>query len=223
MLAVALCRVLLLQLTSRLPASVSSWKWAARLAMGLTLLYAIWEGVLAGNRYSALAQGRVRYRPAGADFLPFVIFLWVALVFFRQAIRHTPDSEQAGRWQKLWQPQGPAVHAARALALLSILPLSLSMMEILETHQLLSHDTAVLIQSLGILFTLSAFALVYLNYLPETTSFMVKLVGVTLAVMLAILGSVGWIVVPAYVTAYHNRSFVAHVHTLRCMPHAPGT
>lgn len=56
-----------------------------------------------------------------------------------------------------------------------------------------------------------------LTLLPETISVMVKLVGVTLATILAIVGSVGWVVAPADVAAYRKR-FIADSQTLRFTP-----
>ena len=49
---------------------------------------------------------------------------------------------------------------------------------------------------------LATFAVVYVNYLPETTSFMVRLAGVTLVALLAVLGAVGWVITPTYAAQY---------------------
>ncbi|MFQ5434968.1 MAG: histidine kinase, partial [Anaerolineae bacterium] len=78
------------------------------------------------------------------------------------------------------------------------------------------------ILSLGILVMFAVFALLYLNYLPDKTSFMVKLVGVVLAASLAALGSVGWIITPAYTAAYRNDNFMASKHSLRFTPNPQG-
>ncbi len=83
-------------------------------------------------------------------------------------------------------------------------------------------DAADVMLPLGMLFMLVVFAVVYLNYLPEKTSFMVKLVGVTLAASLAALGSVGWIITPAYSAAYRNNHFMANRHSLRFTPNSRG-
>jgi len=129
---------------------------------------------------------------------------------------------QASMWRKLWRPRGRAARAARAFALFSILPLGFNVVNLLRGYGILPQEITELIHSLGILFTLSAFALVYLNYLPETTSFMVKLVGVTLAALLAVLGSVGWILTPSCVAAYHNDRFITDKQTLRFTPNSRG-
>ena len=262
--AVVLFLALLLQFAYRFPSPAPGQKWEARIALGLTIVYALWEGWIAVQRYAMLAQGHVRYRPEEADFPLAVGFLWLAIVFLRQTVRTSTGDRQAnvaslqppslrqaqgrlsgetprgwgseriagGRqssmWRKLWRPQGRGASAAHALALLSIIPLGLAVVDILYSYLILSHDITELIQSLGILFTLSALALVYLNYLPETTSFMVKLVGITLATILAVLGSVGWIVSPSYVAAYQavstskNDRFITDRQTLRFTPNAQG-
>ncbi|MFQ5813347.1 MAG: GAF domain-containing protein [Anaerolineae bacterium] len=223
-IAVALFLTFLLQFAYRFPSPVPGQKWEARVVLGLTILDTLWEAAFAIQRYTILAQGVVRYRPPVADFPLAVAFLWVAIVFLRQTVRASTGDPQARDtvWLRLWRPRGRPARAARALALLSIMALGLEVVDLLKGYFILPSGTTELIQSLGILFTLSAFALVYLNYLPATTSVMVKLVGVTLATILAILGSVGWIMSPAYVAAYHNDRFIADRQTLRFTPNVRG-
>ena len=221
-IAVALFLALLLQFAYRFPTPAPGQKWEALIALGLTTLDVLWEVVFAIQRYGVLAHGRVRYRPPTADFPLAVAFLWVAIVFLRQTARTSAGDGPASVWRRLWRPRGLPARAVRALALLSIMALGFEVVDLLKGYLILPSGATDLIQSLGVLFTLSAFALVYLNYLPAMTSVMVKLVGVTLAVTLAILGSVGWIMSPAYVAAYHNDRFIADRQTLRFTPNVQG-
>ncbi|NOZ04947.1 MAG: GAF domain-containing protein [Chloroflexi bacterium] len=221
-IALALFLTFLLQFAYRFPAPITSQKREAQIVLGLTLLDLLWEAGIAIHRYQSLAQGIVRFRPPVADIPLVASFLWVAIVFLRQAAHASSGEEPSSVWRALWKPRGPAARAARALALLSILSLGLEMADLLRSCYFFPSNTAELIQSLGILFALSAFALVYLNYLPEKTSFMVKLVGITLVTILAVLGSVGWIVSPVYVAAYRNDNFVADKQTLRFTPNRQG-
>jgi len=74
--------------------------------------------------------------------------------------------------------------------------------------------------SAGILLTQFLFALVYLNVIPEMTSFQVRLAGIALVMVLAVFGAVGWVVTPPYATAY--RPALADRQTLRFTPNASG-
>lgn len=221
-IAVVLFLVFLVQFAYRFPSRAPGQQREARVVLGLTLLYLLAEGGIAIQRYVALAQGHVQYRPEEADFPLAAAFLWIGIVFLRQTVRTSTGDEQGAAWRKLWRPRGRAARAARALALLSLLPLGLQVGELSAAYLILPRDIADLIHSLGILFTLSAFALVYLNYLPEATSVMVKLVGITLATILAIVGSAGWIVAPAYMAAYPNDRFITDRQTLRFTPNPEG-
>ena len=249
-MALVLFLALFLQFAYRFPSPPPGQNREARVVLWLTILYALWEGGIAIQRYAMLAQGIVKFRPAVADYPLAVGFLWLAIVFLRQTVRTSTSDPHAtvaslqppssgvsprGRgseriagdphatvWRKLWRPRGRAARTARAFALLSTLPVWFNVVNLLRGYLILPPGVTELIHSLGILFTLSAFALVYLNYLPETTSFMVKLVGVTLAAMLAILGSVGWIVTPSYVAAYDNDGFITDKQTLRFTPNPQG-
>lgn len=220
--AVALFLAFLLQFAYHFPSPVPDQKWEARVVLGLAILYLFAESRIAIHRYAVLAQGHVAYGPQAADLPLLVGFLWVAVVLLRQTMRTSTDAPGVTAWRKLWRPRGRAARAARALALLSILPLGFEAIELLQAYLLLPHDLTDLIQSLGILFALSAFTLVYLNYLPETTSLQVKLVGIGLATLLAVLGSVGWIVKPSVVAAYHNDAFITDKTTLRFAPNTRG-
>jgi signal transduction histidine kinase len=102
----------------------------------------------------------------------------------------------------LWRPQGRAAGAARALALVYLMPFGISLLTILKTFYFIPADLYQLSLSVGIMIALAAFAAIYLNYLPETTSFVVKLVGVTLVALLAVLGAVGWTLTPIYAKLY---------------------
>ena len=64
------------------------------------------------------------------------------------------------------------------------------------------------------------FATVYLNYLPENTSFLIKLSGITLTLLLFVLGIVGWVVTPVHVRAFQPS--VTDHQTLRFTPNAFG-
>ncbi|NOX64144.1 MAG: HAMP domain-containing protein [Chloroflexi bacterium] len=218
---VALFTLLLLQFAYRFPDLPSQWRREARAALGLCAFYMMAEAAFAALRYRALAQGAVLYRPASMDYFMLAGFGWVGVIFLRQSVRLSGGGSETPL-QKLWRPRNPAARATRALALVGLLMVALSLIEVLHSLDLLDSIVRDLALAFGILVTLGAFTLIYLNFLPETTSFMVKLVGVSLAVVLGILGAVGWIIAPPYIAAYDDENMIRGRLTLRFTPNRLG-
>ncbi|NOZ07076.1 MAG: response regulator, partial [Chloroflexi bacterium] len=218
--SIAFALVCLVQFAYHFPALPPDRRREARLALWLTMLLPLWEGGYAAYRYAKLAQGVVAYRPSRADYVVAAVFLWFLVVLLRQVGR--ADERPLPLWRKLWRPHGRPAHAARAFAAISMSPLWLMAMIILRDENYLSTPITVVLLSLGILFTLLAFVLVYLNTLPEATSFMVKLVAISLAAVLVMLGAVGQMISPAFIASYHNSHFIADHQTLRFTPNAQG-
>ena len=211
--------VLLLQFAYRFPAFFPSRKWESIFLLGLSLLYLLYETGFAVYRYSLLlGQGDVDYRLPEADYALAVVFVCVRLVFFRQAI--AADERSIPWWRKLWNPQGLGARGARLFALIFIPLFALTIINILRTFSFISAATYNASLSLGILITLFLFASAYLNFLPENTSFLGKLSGITLTLLLAALGLVGWAVTPVYISAY--KPAIADHQTFRYTPNLQG-
>lgn len=104
----------------------------------------------------------------------------------------------------------------RNFALVLLFVAGLSLFNVLRTFYVLS----VALANLGILVALFAFALTYLNHRLEATPFMIRLAGVTLMVMLAIMGIVGWVISPVYIAQYQPNLAVKRA--LRFTPNALG-
>jgi len=119
----------------------------------------------------------------------------------------------------LIHPQGQAA-AARALALVYLAVFGLSLLNIFRSFYFLPPELYQLILSLGVMAALAAFAVIYLNALPETTSFMVRLVGVAVVSLLTVLSAVGWLITPAYAEQYHPA--FPDQRTLRFTPNSVG-
>lgn len=214
--------VLLLQFAYHFPALSPRQKWESYLVLGLSAAYALWEGGFALHRFHLLHQGEVIFRPEWADFPLALAFLWAPVVFARQTRRISVETTGAKgpALHYLWRPQGRGAHTARALALVYLLPFVLSLTNLLTTFYIISRTTYHISLSLGILVALASFAVVYLDYRPEATSFVVKLVGVTLLTLLAVLGAVGWAIAPRYAASY--RPTLPDHRTLRFSPNARG-
>lgn len=218
--AMTLALVWLVQFAYHFPALLPDRRREARVALWLTMLLPLWEAYYAIYRYSRLAQGVVKFRPSEVDYVVAAVFLWFLVVLLRQVGR--ADERPVPLWRKLWRPHGRPARTTRAFASLSVSPLWLMTVIILRNAFYLANSTAVMLLSLGIMFTLLAFVLVYLNTLPEATSFMVKLIAISLAVILGILGTVGQIVGSTYTAGYRNPHFIADHQTLRFTPNSRG-
>ncbi|HRJ42030.1 MAG TPA: GAF domain-containing protein, partial [Caldilineaceae bacterium] len=219
-IAIFLC--FFLQFVYRFPSATPGQEWEARLVLWLSLLYILGEGVLALGRYVALTQGIVRFRPPWADIPLVAAFVWAIVVLFRQTLHASSADPQRGRWQRFWlSPEQPA-QAARTLTLLGGLPLLIVLLQLLLLPLRLSAHSSELILSLGILLTLFLFTLIYLNYLPQRVSFVVKLVGISLSALLALLGSVGWILSPGAIAGYRHSNFLVDRQSVRFTPNALG-
>jgi class 3 adenylate cyclase/HAMP domain-containing protein len=105
--------------------------------------------------------------------------VWAISVFLRKARR-----------------TGPAGRAHRAFALSFLfLPLALLSL-VLSGFGLITIDTGNLFSNLSLLLFLAGFALVYINHAPHPTSFQVKLVGLSLFTVLAVLTIISRVLFP---------------------------
>lgn len=179
----------------------------ARIVFIAGLAYILFEIVYAGYRFALLKNNWVEFRPREVGYVLAIGFAWVPVVLVRQAIFASRRDRKGMR-------------AAYALALVYLLPLLLTATNVLNSWFLIPTNMYQLSLSIGILFSLFAVVLIYLNYLPETTTFMVKLVGAALVCVLAVLGVVGWVMTPAYAATFRP-ALPAH-QTLRFTPNASG-
>ena len=191
--------VCLLQFAYHFPTLPRALRREARLCLFASGLYTLWEVGYAMFRFVRLRAGVVEYRIDWTDSLLLLFLLWAPVVFIRQMYGLTPPRERF--WQRVrtawFRPAGREARALRTFTLIFLFVAALSLFNLLRTFHLLSVALANVGISLGILAALFAFALAYLDQRAETTSFMVKLAGVTLTVMLALMGIVGWVIAPA--------------------------
>lgn len=211
--------VLLLQFAYRFPSLLPRRKFESEVVLGLSLFYTLFEAQFAVYRFFLLlGQGIVDYRSPEADYALAAFFVWLPVVVVRQIVA---ADERPVLWlRKLWQPQGLGARGARTFSFVFILLLVLSIIAILEGLSLIPTNVYYVSLSLGILAATWLFATAYLNFLPENTSFLVKLSGVTLTLLLAVLGLVGWTVSPTYTAIFQPA--LSERQTLRFTPNALG-
>lgn len=225
---VGLLLTLLTQFAYRFPQLYPQRRWEARLALGLNLAYTLWETLFALYRGRLLLESNyVLYRPHPfPDYALFACAAWVPVAFLRQAI--AASQQGSGRTgllnpaglRYLWRPAGRAAQAACAFAMVCTIPLALSLLNIWRAQLIISPALFQSGMAAGLLLAQFLFALVYLNSIPETTTFQVRLVGIALVLVLAVLGAVGWALTPPHVAMY--RPALLDRQTLRFTPNAGG-
>ena len=219
--------VCLIQFAYHFPSSASGQKWERRAALVLTMAYALWETGYALYRLRLLfVEGLVRFRSDTSDI--FLAHLFVApLILLRQSVRASAESSHPSSFhpsvlfRHLWSPQGQAARSARALAVVYLLPFALSVVWLANSFFIIPIGSTNVVFSLGILSALFTFTVVYLNYLPETTTFMIKVSGMALVSLLAVWSVVGWVIGPQFVDQYPENK-IPQQRTLRFTPNAAG-
>jgi signal transduction histidine kinase/DNA-binding NarL/FixJ family response regulator len=194
-------------------------KWEIRSLLAFAALYAAYEAQYALSRIVDLWQNNtVNYRIAEADYVLAGLFLCLPLVFLRQAV--LADKSARRWWTKITRPEGVSANAARTMGLLFLLPVALGLINLLRTQSLISTTFYNLALSLGILFGLWLLLVTYTNSLPQAASFLFKASVLNLAFVFVVLGSIGWVVAPAYARFYHP-PLEAH-QSLRFTPNPQG-
>ncbi len=220
--------VCLIQFAYHFPSPTPNQKWERRTVLLLTMAYALWETGYALYRWRLLLdEGLVRFRSDTTDIFLALIFLWVPLILLRQSVRASIETQTYTTSSiRLWlshlrSPQGQAAQSARALALVYLLPFALSLIWLADSYKYIPTGSTSIVFSLGILSALFTFTVVYLNYLPETTSFMVKVSGMALVSLLAAWSVAGWVIGPQFVSQYPEDK-IPQRQTLRFTPNAIG-
>lgn len=192
----------IVQYTYHFPSPLKSQRTERRVVFALTILYILFEIGSAAWRISILREGRVEFRHNLAD-LPLMFgFFWVAIIFIRNSFQH------ANR------------RASIQFALIFLIPLWLTIISILRFFYAISTPFYHVNLSVGSLFTVFLFALNNLTFQPEKTSFIVKLSGAALTAVMAVFGTLAWLVGPAYAAQYQP-AILDH-RSIRFTPNAAG-
>lgn len=147
-------------------------------------------------------------------------FVWAFLVFLRCNLNFSKQESQANTtwFQCLVYPRDKTARAPRNFALVMLLPLLISGTFVLQDMGGLSLYIAKAVRSTGLLLFFFAFVVVYLNVAAEFASLRVKLIGISLVTLLAILGIIGVQVGISYANVYQPKSFVPEHQTFQFRP-----
>ncbi len=116
-----------------------------------------------------------------------LIFLRRSVYYSQLTVSEMALSRENGVWQHLIHPQGRYALALRNMAL----ALSLAFLPGVQTIVQWPYPYGFILSNIGALLAISLLALVYFSYAPEASSFMSKLVGITLAVVLLFFSVIG--------------------------------
>lgn len=207
-------------------------KWTEWMMLGGLALLLCAEVLVAWQRSVLLTKGFVEFREAWLP-VPFSVgfALAVALLFIRLTQQLGIDDAVSPRhglvralvaiaWPR--QKLSKNATAIRAFFYVSLMPFAVGTALLLRAAGLLDWTTALIIGSWFTLLTFATLALAYLNYIPERSSFLVKLVGITLTTLLCILSAVSWFLGSINAEAYQSPNMLSDRTMIAFQPLASG-
>jgi DNA-binding NarL/FixJ family response regulator/signal transduction histidine kinase len=150
----------------------------------LSLAYIAWETEFAIRRILLLRTGHIHFRSPCMDYAMVAEFAWIIIIFIRSLVKN----------RKL--------QVVRNFALILLIPLCLGILEIFRGINATITLLYPILSAIGLLFVTFLFALNYLTSQPERTSIVAKVSGAVLTCVLAVFGSIAWLVTPAYAARY---------------------
>jgi PAS domain S-box-containing protein len=152
------------------------------------------------------------------SFLIALEFLWCLMVPIRRTIFLSKKNVHGNLIKHFLKPRGKSAKATRDLALILTAPLCAGISAFLRDIGVLpAAITNYLILGVTILFYF-ALMVVYLNHAPEPSTFMAKLVGSSLVIVLMILAGVGHLVDPLVKETYQNENLVSQQQSIYFQP-----
>jgi signal transduction histidine kinase/class 3 adenylate cyclase len=174
-------------------------------------LYAIIGTLLIGVQFYAAATGRLDWFDPLRLFQitgGLLGFLWATIVMTRQWIYQTglvwraKQEKATGNWLKEFIfPTQKNGRGARAFVGVFLMP---TLLLATDSAFDLVKNRPDYVLNIGLLLIFFAFVMTYLNYAPETSTFMNKLLLSTLVVVLGVLSAVSNIILPFYGQAFDN-------------------
>lgn len=211
------CIVFLLQFAYHFPSLHPPQRREAHLALVITLVLTVLTAVtVAVMIFSPTLYYTVSPEPV-LNVLTVTQYLWIFVVLVRRAVQLSESRMRQGWLRALVSPQGQSSRAVWAYALVASIPLWASLL--IVTVDWIFDWATLLVQPVLFL----AFVLVYLTTTPEATTFLVKVVGVTLVTVLAILSIVGIIFWNFLHQSYNAQVTFADPQALRFTPNAEGS
>jgi PAS domain S-box-containing protein len=196
--AIYLVYIPLIQFAYHFPCPTPHLRREARITLFLSVLL---SPLVAWNVLSYLIFIATGRNLTGSDTLVATILLagtfWAIVVLLRRTVYFSTRQTGSGWFHSLIMPQGRTAQATRAFMLAGLIPLIGVVIAFLFPGSISGYPNTVT----GLLM-IFATGIVYFNAVPEESTFMVKLVSITLVTLLAVLGLMGYVVEPFYQAAY---------------------
>lgn len=203
-----------------------------RILIGVFAVIFCIEAYVAAFRHLLLLDGVVEFREAWFD-INFTIFYFTAHIFLLgymiDALARTSGNSRLGSvlpaiaalfwWRK---PLPPDVRTARIFFYVATIPFLIGLVTLGRSYGVLDWRTTELLDAWFVTLAVCSFTLAYLNYIPEYSSFRVKLVGASLTTVLLIMSVVSWLTGPAFVESYRNDHQITQGTAIRFTPQENG-
>lgn len=200
--------IFLLQFIYKFPRLLPQRRVESLIVLALSVLYTLWEAAYAVYRiFLLLNSGEFVFRFAWSDYILMAFFIWGPVACVRQILALNTDSTSfSTRYlYPFIKPPTTEIRAVRNFILVFLFIALINSLSLLQSLYVLPQGTSDLLISIGILVGIFLLSQSYLNNAAESTSFLVRLAGVTLTVMLAVLGIVGWIIEPVYASLFQPK------------------
>ena len=148
--------------------------------------------------------------------------LWCILVFLRRTIYLSQEESKRSPWQILLKPRGKWARAVRAFAALLAIPLAAGISVVLASLGIFSQTVVTIAILLGMTYFYFTSMVVYLNHAPESSTFMVKLVGASLVIVMVFLGTVTMLLNPFWAKTFQNEGMISQHQSIRFHPDGSG-
>ena len=199
--ALALALTFLLQFAYYFPFPYAGYRFERWAALGVSILYVLLESLVAAYRlFELFAKHNIHYRPPEPEYIMGILLAWIPIAFLRQGL--IEDIRPLSWLSKLWSPHNPAARRAREFAVIYFMLILLGLVSQLRTKLIFPEWTYNILVSVGILVIVWLFASRYVGVIPWGASVLVKISANTLTLLLAILGTLGWVISPAHAEAY---------------------
>jgi len=214
----------LLQFVYHFPHPLDSQRFETKIVLVLSVIFLLIGIVQYIHFIIAITSGSPHLTPIFEiiSFLIAVEFLWCLMIPVRRMI-FLSKKNGPGSWIKnLLKPREKSARAARDLTLILVVPFWTVFCVFLQNIGVLPE---VIIHYLVLVVTILfyfALIVVYLNHTPEPSTFLVKLVGASLVIVLTILGTVGYLVNPLLNKTYQNENLVSEEQSIFFQPHHNG-
>jgi PAS domain S-box-containing protein len=196
--AIYLVYIPLIQFAYHFPCPTPHLRREARITLFLSVLLSPLVAWNVLSYFIFVATGR---NLTGIDTLVATILLagtfWAIIVLLRRTVYFSTGQTGSGWLHSLVMPQGRKAQATRVFMLAGLIPLIGVVIAFLFPGSISGYPNTVT----GLLM-IFATGIVYFNAVPEESTFMVKLVSITLVTLLAVLGLMGYVVEPFYQAAY---------------------